>query len=223
MKNFLPLVTLLLLSACGGDSANYDRAAEGEQAVDEAAKTTDTYSGQNADLVAEFNASAEVLMAAIDGVSGDQWTYRESDDRWSIAEVTEHIIMGEQGLVGGFVTTLVSGEASVVDTAGDAKVDAGVRAFIRDRSHPVQTAEEMEPKGIYETPEQAIAAFEEVRAQTLEFLKTTDADLRAYSGTITPEVDPMDAYQWLIFAAGHVERHSAQIDQVKADIGYPAL
>ena len=52
---------------------------------------------------------------------------------------------------------------------------------------------------------------------------TTDADLRAYSGTVTEEIDPMDAYQWLIFSAGHVERHSAQIEQVKAHEGYPAM
>jgi len=227
MKNFTAIITLLLLSACGGESANYDRAAEGEYATDQADHdmdaVADTYSGQYADLVAEFNTSAEILMAAIDGVSGDQWTYRESDDRWSIAEVCEHIIMAEQGIVGGFVTNLVNSEAISDSTGGRAEMDAGVRALSRDRSDPVKTNEKMEPKGIYETPEQAIAAFEEVRAQTLEFLMTTDADLRAHTGSIAPEIDPMDAYQWLIFAAGHVERHSAQIDQVKAHEGYPAM
>ncbi len=224
MKNILPILTLLLLSACGGDNAEYDQTAEAddaEQAMDEAVAAA--YTGQNADLVAEFNAGAEILMAAIDGVNGDQWTYRESDDRWSIAEICEHIVMAEQGIVGGFVTNLVSGEASTDDTGEYAEKDAGIRTYIRDRSNPVQTSEEMEPKGIYATPEEAIAAFKEVREQTLEFLMTTDADFRAYSGTVTEEIEPMDAYQWLIFSAGHVERHSAQIEQVKAHEGYPAI
>ena len=186
-------------------------------------ETPEVYSGQNAELVAEFNAGAVVLLNAIEGVSADQWTYRESEDRWNIAEVCEHIIMAEQGLVGGFVANLVSGEPSTDNAGGFAEMDAGVRAFSRDRSNPVQTNEQMEPQGIYATPAEAKAAFEAARASTLEFLMTSDADFRAYSGTVTPEIEPMDAHQWLLFAAGHVERHSAQIEQVKADEGYPAM
>ena len=220
MKNIIPILALLFFSACGGDSAEYAEPAEADQPMEE---TAEVYSGQNAELVAEFNAGAEILLSAIEGVSGDQWTYRESEDRWNIAEVCEHIIMAEQGIVGGFVANLVSGEASTGNAGGFAEMDAGVRAFSRDRSNPVQTNEQMEPKGIYATPEDALAAFEEVRASTLEFLMTTDADFRAYQGTITEEIDPMDAHQWLLFAAGHVERHAAQIEQVKADEGYPSM
>ena len=130
--------------------------------------------------------------------------------------------MAEQGLVGGFVTGLVSGEQNAENMGGYEEMDAGVQAMVRDRSNPIQTSEAMEPTGAYATPEEGIAAFEAARAGTLEFLMTTDADFRMYSGTVTEEIEPMDAHQWLLFAAGHVERHVDQIEQVKADEGYPA-
>jgi hypothetical protein len=220
VKQILPVFLAFLFAACGGGESSDYSASSAEEAPEAA---PEAYSGPNADLVAEFDAAGVVFMHAIEGVEGDAWTFRESEDRWSIAEVCEHIIMAEQGLVGGFVAGLVSGEANADPSAANTEMDEGVRAFSRDRSNPVQTNEAMEPKGIYATPDEAIAAFSEVRAGTLEFLKTSEVDFRAYSGTLTPEIEPMDAYQWLVFAAGHTERHSAQIDQVKAHEGYPGM
>ncbi|MFC2085877.1 DinB family protein [Bacteroidota bacterium] len=221
IKHLVPAFLMFIVAACGGaETSEHGATPEMDEAAEMAA---DVYSGPNADLVAEFNTGGELLLASVDGLSEAQWTYRESEDRWNIAEVCEHVVLAEGGIVGGFVANLVSGEPSAEDTVDDAEVDAGVRAMIRDRSNPVQTNEQMDPTGAYATPADCIAAFGAVRAKTLEFLMTSDADFRTFSGTLTPEVPPMDAHQWLIFSAGHVERHVAQIDQVKADEGYPSM
>ena len=220
MKNTFAALLMLIFAACGGESAEYADSAAAEEPMEEAAEP---YTGPNAELIAEFDASTVVLMAAIEGADGDRWTFRESDDRWSIAEVVEHLVLAERGLVHGFVAGLVSGEPNAENTGGYEESDDGVRMFIRDRSTKFVTNEAAEPQGIYATPEEAMADFDGVRAQTIEWLKTTDVDFRLYSGTPNPEIDPMDAYQWLIFIAGHTERHSAQIDQVKADANYPAV
>jgi len=80
----------------------------------------------------------------------------------------------------------------------------------------------MEPTGKYATPEEAAEAFEAARQVTIDFLKSTDKDLRSYSRALTEGMPAMDGAQWVIFLASHVKRHVAQIDQVKADPGYPA-
>jgi hypothetical protein len=224
MKTLVRLVPLFvvvtLLSGCGSPESDQAKQSGTSDQVGEAGAQA---LGANADLVAEFNVGADMLLASLEGLTTEQWTFRESEDRWSIAEVCEHIVIAEQIFVGGFINDLVSGEPNAELEGGYQEMDEGVRAFIRDRTTSLQASEALQPTGAYSTPEEGIAAFREVRAQTLEFLEQGDIDFRQYTGTPFPEaVDPMDAHQWLLFAAGHVERHTQQIEQVKVHEGYPA-
>ena len=45
-------------------------------------------------------------------------------------------------------------------------------------------------------------------------------DLRAFAGP-HPAFEMLDAYDWLLFLSGHTERHTLQIQEVKADPGFP--
>jgi hypothetical protein len=38
---------------------------------------------------------------------------------------------------------------------------------------------------------------------------------------VNPAVQEADAYQWLLFLSAHTERHTKQIEEVKATAGFP--
>jgi hypothetical protein len=210
---------LLFFMACGGnDSAEM---AEHEESMEESMEEM-AYDGPNADLIAELDESADMLLSAIDGLTDEQWSYQESPERWSIAGVTEHIVKTEGMLLGFLSDSVLAGEPSMEMATGTDSVDAAIRAMMADRTNPIPTAPALEPAGVYASPAEAKMAFEEARAATVDFVKSTDKDLRAYSGQIAEGLPMMDGAQIVIFMAGHAKRHVAQIDQVKAHEGYPA-
>ncbi len=61
--------------------------------------------------------------------------------------------------------------------------------------------------------------FKESRAKTLAFLKATE-DLREHA-VDSPVGKKLDASQWVLFVSAHCERHTKQINEVKADPNFP--
>ena len=54
----------------------------------------------------------------------------------------------------------------------------------------------------------------------MDYIRTTDDDLRDHFFD-HPVLGPMDGYQWLLLIATHSARHTAQIEEVKADPNFP--
>lgn len=213
---------MVFFAACGGNqSAEMADTDAHDEAMQESMEDM-PYDGPNAALIAELDESTEMLLAAIDGLTAEQWTYQESPERWSIAGIAEHLVKSES-MIGGFLAdSVLSGEPMAEIAENFDEADMGIRAMIADRSNPIQTMPPLEPTGMFATPNDARMAFEAARDKTIEFLMATDKDLRAYSGALAEGVPAMDGAQYAIFMAGHVKRHCAQIDQVKAHEGYPA-
>jgi hypothetical protein len=180
------------------------------------------HSGKNADLLNELETSRVQLLNMVRGTSPDQWTFRESSDRWSIAEITEHMVSAERL----FRTIIVDGvlQGAENETAAQRRVqtDDEVLAFIRNRSNGMSAPSQLVPAGVYETVSQGIEAFERERAKTIELVAGTTLNLRGYSKPFPgSELSPMDAYQWFLYISGHTTRHVDQIMQVRANNLFP--
>jgi len=52
-------------------------------------------------------------------------------------------------------------------------------------------------------------------------VKTTTDDLHGHAGP-HPVFKMLDGYQWVLLLSGHSARHTAQIEEVKTNAGYPA-
>ena len=78
--------TLLVVLSCGNAMA--------EDAPDPS--LTDK---ERAHLVKLLDASRDMLMGLITGLSDEQWTFKQNADRWSVAECTEHIVRTERALL----------------------------------------------------------------------------------------------------------------------------
>ena len=152
------------------------------------------------------------------GLSDAQWNFKSAPDRWSIAEVMEHIAAAEDFLM-GMVTTQVM-KAPARPAGDDVKaIDDMVVAKVPDRSHKAQAPEPLKPTNRFGSPQASLKHFTDARAQTETFVKTHD-DLREHA-IDSPMGKKLDGFEWVLFVAGHCERHTPQINEVKADPNFP--
>jgi len=221
MKIYKLLVpfAFLFFAACGGNQSA-DMAEHAEGMAEETEEMP--YEGPNADLIAELDEGSEMLLNAIDGLTPEQWVYQENPDRWSIEGVAEHIIKAEDNLRSILEDSVLSAEPMMEMPDSTEEADMAVRNMMLDRSKKYKTSPDLEPTGMYATPDEAKAAFEASRAKTIEFLETTNKNLREYSRALAEGMSAMDGAEWVIFMANHVKRHVQQIEEVKASEGYPS-
>lgn len=172
-------------------------------------------------LIARLAASQRKLFAALEGISEVQWHWKPAPDRWSIAEVADHLDLAEiktPELVRGLVAGPAADPAKKAETAGK---DHRVAAEIPDRTqHRMMRPDFLAPTDRWPTPAEFEKDFAANRAKTTAYVKSTHDDLRAHVAP-HPEMGLMDGYQWLILIAAHSERHTAQILEIKALPGYP--
>jgi hypothetical protein len=169
-----------------------------------------------AKLVAHLEKTSTAFLASVDGLSDAQWNYRAAEGRWTIAEVAEHIAASEKMLRD--MTAGAMKEPTPADLLADARKDDAVLAAIPNRDKKFKTFAPLEPTNRFESPAGSVQAFKTERAETLALAKT-GGDLRAHA-TKSP-MGNLDAYGFLLFTSAHTERHTKQIDEVKADAGYP--
>ena len=98
-------------------------------------------------------------------------------------------------------------------------IDEMVLKAVPDRSHKAEAVEPLRPVNRFGSPEEALKHFVVSRGQTEEFLKKT-ADLRAHA-IDSPMGQKLDGYEWMLLIAAHSERHTKQINEVKADPNFP--
>ena len=157
------------------------------------------------------------IVEASQGMSTAQWNFKAAPERWSAAEVLEHIAAAEDFIRGMIVE---KGMKAPAEHGRDLKkTDDAVVAMIPDRSHKAEAPEPLKPTNRFGSPEASVKHFVESREQTLQFLQNTP-DLREHV-TDSPLGMKLDAYQWVLFLAAHSERHLKQLLEVKADPNFP--
>ncbi len=158
------------------------------------------------------------VIAATKGLSDAQMKFKPAPDRWSVAETLEHIALAEDYLLGNVTQKIMKAPAGPANR-DTSKLDAMILSAVPDRSTKRQAPGPLVPSGRW-TPAETLAHFEQSRAKTIEFLKSTP-DLREHASANNPFQQPMDAYEWLLFISAHSERHTKQIAEVKADPNFP--
>ncbi|HEY6182378.1 MAG TPA: DinB family protein [Terriglobales bacterium] len=160
------------------------------------------------------------VIDATKGLSAAQWNFKPAPDRWSVAEVMEHIAAAEDYIRGNITENVMKAPAR--NEAEDVKtLDDTVVAKLPDRSHKAQAPEPLKPTNRFGSPDAALKHFLESRQTTESFL-TSHNDLREHAAD-SPLGKKLDAYEWVLFIAGHSERHTKQMLEVKADPNFPKM
>ena len=172
--------------------------------------------------IAEFEGSRQAFLDATKGLSPEQWNFKPAPERWSVAECAEHIALSE-GFLFGLVSEKIMKSPAAPEKREAAKgKDELVMKFVLDRTQKAKAPEPVDPAKHPMTPEESLKVFSESRARSIEYIKTTQEDLRDHFYDLpAPTVGTLDAYQWLLFLSGHSRRHTAQILEVKGDPKFP--
>ncbi len=159
------------------------------------------------------------VLDATKGLSDAQWNFKPAPDRWSVAELIEHLAAAEDMLRGVAQEQVMKSPAVPIRTAEEIKKgDEIVLTMVPDRSIKRQAPEPLKPTNRFGSPEAAQKHFVESRATTEEYLKNISG-LRAHLGD--SPLGKLDAYEFVLFTAAHSERHTKQMLEVKADPNFP--
>ena len=170
------------------------------------------------DAVSYFKETQNALIKEIKGLSESQLKWKPLDSVWSIAECVEHIALSEKNL---FDMTMgcLKGNADPSKRSQLKFSDEAVKKFITDRSFRVKTREGFIPTGQFGNTEQTLATFNEKREALIKYMKDTKDDLRNHFAEMPFGL--LDTYQMLLFLSGHTKRHTLQIEELKANPGFP--
>jgi hypothetical protein len=162
----------------------------------------------------------DAFLKSIAGLSEKQWRFKPAPDRWSVAEVAEHIAVSESMIFGMVQSRVMTSPAAPEKRAEVAGKDEIILTRVPDRSHKAQAPEFLKPTNRWATREELTKAFEDSRKATMDYVRATNDDLRDHF-LPHPIFGTLDGYQWMPLISAHSERHTKQIEEVKADANFP--
>ncbi len=168
--------------------------------------------------LAHLERTRDAFLSELKDLSATQLAFKAAPDRWSIAQVAEHIAASEDFLR-DMVEKQVLAAPARTEEVNLRELDEFVTSAIADRSHKVQAPEPLAPSNRFGNAAESVAHFTESRARTIA-LMTDKPDLRDHAAD-SPLGKKLDAYQWLLFISAHCERHTKQIAEVKKSPEYP--
>jgi len=138
-------------------------------------------------------------------------------DRWSVAQVLQHLVMIEKRIGRGMTKWVLDARDGGLgpETETSSVMNSVPLALIEDRTKPRSAPEEVRPQDDLDA------------ASAWTALEQTRADLRAGAvagdglalGKVIqphPVMGPINLYQWLLFVGGHEARHTAQVREIAA-------
>ncbi len=168
----------------------------------------------------EFQKTHDNFIKSISGLSQKQWTFKPAPDRWSVAEVSEHIAVAES-MIAQLVHGKVMQSPATPEMRDQVKgKDEMILTRMVDRGHKAQAPEMLRPTGRWASEAELIKAFEDARKSNEDYIRTTNDDLRDHFFS-HPVFGPLDGYQWMLLISAHSARHTEQIEEVKADPNFP--
>ena len=172
---------------------------------------------ERADLIELLNKSEKEFLQAVEGLTDEQWTFKPAPERWSIAEVAEHIVLAD-ALLFDAATKSLTGPSDPKWETILTKTDL-LRRALPNRSTKVDAPAAIKPQHAL-ARRQLVARFKEQRARALAYAQETEAPLKAHTAA-NPFFGPLNAHQWLIYIPLHHLRHNQQIAEVKTSPDYP--
>jgi hypothetical protein len=170
--------------------------------------------------MSHLHATRKMFLDSIAGLTPEQWTFKAAPDRWSIAECAEHIATSEDFMFGLVTSQLMKSPADPAKKAEVKGKDEVIVKQVPERTQKFKAPDVIAPKNRWSTPDAIVAHFKEGRDRSIAYVDTTQDDLRDHFAP-HPALGVLDGYQWILLMSAHSERHTEQINEVKADPKYP--
>jgi hypothetical protein len=165
-----------------------------------------------------LDAELASLRAAVEAIPEARRNERPAPDRWSVAEVLEHLAVVEQAVLKvcsrQFAKAREAGLPEESETTSI--IDSLPVAHVANRERTLKSPEPLIPKGM--SADTAWRQLENTRVQFTEFVRSCDGLALERVSFPHPAFGDLNLYQWLLFAAGHHARHAAQIREIAAQL-----
>jgi hypothetical protein len=164
--------------------------------------------------------SRKEFLASIDGVTEEQWKWKPAPERWSVGETAEHIVLAEALLFQNVQKAIASPPNPDWEEKTKGKTEF-IEKVMAPRLGKATAPEPIVPSGKM-SQAQVRETFLKQREGIEKFAREMQVELKEYTVEHPFAVfNTLNAYQWLIYAPLHTERHDKQIAEVKATPGYP--
>lgn len=180
-------------------------------------------------IISELNRTTNAIKEEIENLTDEQWQFKELPDRWSIAEIVEHLEMQNQLhyreiSVGSFAPQCLKFRS--ITKGND-------QHFIKYRTDTTRGQAQwfLDPLGRFCSKDEGEKAFFRARGKLREFVEQTQVDLRKQF-TFRTSVENKavtelkigqvrDLHQLLLTGIAHTDRHLCQLQKIKHHQNYP--
>jgi len=160
------------------------------------------------------------VFKSVKGLTNAQLNFKPAPDKWSVKECIYHIAISEKNLWDMLESTM-KGAATPEKKSEIIMTDEQLINMIENRSNKVKTVTSFEPQNTpYKSLDEALSAFKSTRADHIKYIKSTTEDLRNH--IVKLPFGTIDCYQLCLMIASHSNRHIQQINEVKAETGFPS-
>jgi hypothetical protein len=167
------------------------------------------------DVFSRLDRSRAALRAAVDSVAVPLRQQRPAPERWSAAEVLEHLSIVERIFTGRIADALDAARAGGLagEAGGRTPLPDAVEARMADRANRRDAPEPSRPSGTLD-----VAAAWDAVERGHEQLRTLIADADGLALSLVTVAHPafgtMTVYQWVELMAAHEARHTEQIKEI---------
>lgn len=177
--------------------------------------------GERDRAMSYLHSSRKLFLDATAGLSEAQAKWKPAPDKWSVFEVAEHLALAETFLGKDLIKTKLMETPAAPEKKKPVNIDEDVKiaAAMSDRSQKFQAPEPLKPATQFKDLEEARTAFKTGRDEFIRWVESRP-ELRDHF-LPAPGMGDRDGFQWIFFLVGHTERHIAQINEVKANPGFP--
>ncbi|WP_237582634.1 DinB family protein [Pontibacillus yanchengensis] len=142
----------------------------------------------------------------VDTLSNEKATTKPDQHTWSVVEVLEHLYLMENVVIKQIEHAIKNGEVKEVGEKPIHKTTI--------RTQKVDAPETVQPKGHFQTIEDAKQGLEQSREATLFLIHNKDQELLQHRTFPHPLFGDMNLEQWIEFIGWHELRHLEQMKEV---------
>lgn len=154
------------------------------------------------------------LRAAAESVPRDLWSITPAENRWSVADVLEHLFVVEQRIAALLEKNIAEAkQAGLAHETNESSQIEGMRLnrYV-DRTAKIVSRTPLPRAG--RSPDAALDALNQSRAVLTTAIQSGDGFALGTLSAPHPAFGPMNFYEWIGFVGAHEGRHAAQIREI---------
>ena len=166
-----------------------------------------------------LDAERSTLREAVELVSAELRDQSPGPDRWSVAQVLQHLAIIEKRIAMGMTKWIADARASGLgpEIETSSILNSLPLQLIADRSQPRSAPEEVRPRGDSDATS-AWTALEQTRAALRAAILAGDGLALSEVVQAHPVLGPINLYQWALFVGSHETRHTGQVREIAAQM-----